>query len=366
VNYYNENDPKAAAWLGELIRSGEIPAGHIDTRSITEIKACELTDYNQCHFFAGIGGWAVALKLAGWPQNRRVWTGSCPCQPFSVAGAKLAENDPRHLWPFFRNLICESCPSAVFGEQVGGGAGFKWFAGVRADLEKAGYAVGGADLCAASVAAPHKRQRIYWVAISCRNGRGTGSASIAGQEGGDALINDRSESGSPSESDGMVLSNGAGRSERGQTAKGTRQGSATKPTSSVSGGEHALRTGCEMAGNTEHHGVENEIGQTNRLGSNGNAVGVALGDSDSERPQGLLECGKRGGKLTPWKASAWSNFDIVWCRNPKKPGEIVARRVEPGTFPLAHGVSGRVGLLRGYGNAIVPQVAAEFIKATMI
>jgi DNA (cytosine-5)-methyltransferase 1 len=53
----------------------------------------------------------------------------------------------------------------------------------------------------------------------------------------------------------------------------------------------------------------------------------------------------------------WSRFEIVHCRDGK------ARRFEPGSFPLAHGLPGRVGLLRGYGNAIVPQVAAEFIQA---
>ena len=58
-------------------------------------------------------------------------------------------------------------------------------------------------------------------------------------------------------------------------------------------------------------------------------------------------------------ADAWGNFDIIPCRDGK------SRRVESGTFPLAHGIPGRVGLLRGYGNAIVPQVAAQFIASVM-
>jgi len=53
----------------------------------------------------------------------------------------------------------------------------------------------------------------------------------------------------------------------------------------------------------------------------------------------------------------WSDFDLVTCADGKQ------RRVESGTKPLAHGVSMRVGKLRTYGNAIVPQVAAEFVKA---
>ena len=84
--YYNEFDPFAAAWLRGLIKTGQIAAGDVDERSITEVTADDVRGYTQCHFFAGIGGWSYALRLAGWPDTRPVWTGSCPCQPFSHAG----------------------------------------------------------------------------------------------------------------------------------------------------------------------------------------------------------------------------------------------------------------------------------------
>jgi len=161
--YYNENDPQAAEWLRELIRAELIASGIVDERDTRDVEAKDLGGYTQCHFFAGIGGWSYALRLAGWRDDRPVWTGSCPCQPFSCAGKGLAERDERHLWPAFRRLIAERKPPVVFSEQVAGKAGRLWLAGVRADLEVLGYAVGAADLPACGVGAPHRRQRLFWV-----------------------------------------------------------------------------------------------------------------------------------------------------------------------------------------------------------
>ena len=166
MNYYNEIDDKAAAWLRELVSQKLIPAGDVDTRSIAEVKAHELKGYTQCHFFAGIAGWPLALQLAGWPADRPVWTGSCPCQPFSTAGKQLGDKDERHLWPVFFDLIRQCRPEHVFGEQVANAIGKGWLDGVSADLESEGYACGAAVLGAHSVGAPHIRQRLYWVAHS--------------------------------------------------------------------------------------------------------------------------------------------------------------------------------------------------------
>lgn len=164
--YYNEFDAKAAAWLRELMAEGLIAPGDVDERSIVDVTATDLVGYAQCHFFAGIGGWSYALRLAEWPDDEPVWTGSCPCQPFSVGGRQLKTLDSRHLWPQFRRLIRQCRPATVFGEQVASAAGRVWFDGVRANLEALAYVVGGADLCAAGVGAPHVRQRLYFVAHS--------------------------------------------------------------------------------------------------------------------------------------------------------------------------------------------------------
>jgi len=159
--YYNEFDPRAAAWLRELIRRELIPAGEVDERSIADVAADDLRGFTQHHFFAGIAGWSRALQLAGWTADRQIWTGSCPCQPFSVAGKGKGTADERHVWPDFFRLISECKPAVVVGEQVASKAGREWLAGVFADLESVGYAGAGADLCAASVGAPHIRQRLY-------------------------------------------------------------------------------------------------------------------------------------------------------------------------------------------------------------
>jgi len=164
MNYYNEYDAKTAAWLKQLITEGLVPHGDVDTRSISEVTAGDLSGYKQCHFFAGIGGWSLALQLAGWPATRPVWTGSCPCQPFSQAGKQKGTEDERHLWPVFFNLIRQCSPVTVFGEQVASAIPHGWLDDLSADLEAEDYTVGSCVLGAHSVGADHIRQRLYWVA----------------------------------------------------------------------------------------------------------------------------------------------------------------------------------------------------------
>jgi DNA (cytosine-5)-methyltransferase 1 len=162
--YYNENDAYAAQWLRNLIAAGLIPAGDVDERSIVDVRGSDIAGYTQCHFFAGLGGWCRALRLAGWPNDRPVWTGSCPCQPFSVAGKRKGFADERHLWPEFRRLIAERRPATVFGEQTAQAP--DWLRLVRGDLEALGYAVGAIPVEAASAGAHHFRDRYWFVANS--------------------------------------------------------------------------------------------------------------------------------------------------------------------------------------------------------
>lgn len=289
--YYNEFDPYAAEWLRNLIREGLIAPGDVDERSIVDVSPDDLRGYTQCHFFAGIGGWSLALRSAGWSDERPVWTGSCPCQPFSAAGKQRGEDDERHLWPVFFELIAEHRPPVVLGEQVASRLGRGWLAGVRADLEALGYAVGAADLCAACVGAPHIRQRLWWVA-------------------------DREQQGLEGHA--------------GDVADGNEPGWL-----------HTLPAGSAPA-----RGGDRGMGISARERLEG-CRPRSLGESQREQAQR----GRTGND------GAWSNAVWISCADGK------ARRIEPGLEPLAHGVPNRVGRLRAYGNAIVPEVAKAFIRA---
>ena len=336
---YNDNDPYCAQWLRNLIAEGLIPEGDVDERSITELQGSDLDGYTQVHLFAGIGGWAYALRLAGWPDDRPVWTGSCPCQPFSVAGKRQGTKDARHLWPEFYRLIRECHPAICFGEQVASKDGLLWLDGVFVDLEASGYACGAADIAAAGVAAPHIRQRVYWVADAKRRsseqrrhdlGR-TSNAMPAEARKRERLWSDSGHGGADGASIGLAESEGR-RFNRRHRATGSN-GKKTKNDSGL--------------GFPNHAGLEGFTGD----------------DRDRHKPG--RECSDTERPTLP--ASFWDRYELVRCVEPTASGGEVEkwRRVEPGTFPLAHGVSARVGKLRAYGNPIVPQVAVEFIRAYM-
>lgn len=163
---YNEIDPYCAQWLRNLIDAGHIAPGVVDERSIEDITPNELRGYTQCHFFAGIGVWSYALRLAGWPDDRPVWTGSCPCQPFSSAGKGAGFADERHLWPAWFHLIRECRPGVIFGEQVEAAIAHGWLDLVQDDLEGEGYACGPCCFPSASLGAADIRSRLWLVAAN--------------------------------------------------------------------------------------------------------------------------------------------------------------------------------------------------------
>lgn len=333
MNYYNENNPEAAAWLRELIKAGEIPDGFVDTRSIEEVKPHELTQYTQQHFFAGIGGWALALRLAGWPDDEPACSASCPCQPLSCAGQGKGHADERHLWPAFYNIVAERKPAIIFGEQVASPLGREWLSGIRADLEGIGYAVGASDLSAAGVGAPHTRQRLYWVANSQHPQRRPLDVYRKNERNGQDIGREKTHRKSGARSEVLRLGHAQGEGRTGM--------------------ESELQKGISERSWAGGSGAIERLGNADQERCDGERVYVWRGGSQ----QGGIEASWSSEDIWNFGKSAWSRFSITPCLD----GTL--RRFEPGSFPLAHGVPGRVGLLRGYGNAIVPPLAAEFIQA---
>jgi DNA (cytosine-5)-methyltransferase 1 len=104
---------------------------------------------------------------AKWNADDIILTGGFPCQPYSAAGKRLCKEDERHLWPEMLRIIREVQPKWVVGENVLGlvnWSGGLVFDEVQADLESEGYEIQPYVLPAASVNAPHKRDRVWFVA----------------------------------------------------------------------------------------------------------------------------------------------------------------------------------------------------------
>jgi DNA (cytosine-5)-methyltransferase 1 len=344
--YYNEFDNKTASWLRELIREGHIAPGDVDERSIEDVTPGDLSGYTQCHFFAGIGGWSLALRLAGVPDSARVWTGSCPCQPFSAAGKGKGFADERHLWPAWHWLVQQCRPQLIFGEQVA--SAMQWFDLVSADLEAEGYAAGAAVLGAHSVGAPHIRQRLYWVADNNKAGfskqRRSGLLNGKRSAQRDYVDGRGADGGMAHDDDERSHRSGSRSAGRIQSADGSVLGDANNK------GPQGWRERGDGA--DERTLGAASLGRVANADGAGSLPGAYAGIHPSE------EGGRtRDVELERPRRVSWADAEFIPCTDGKR------RPVEPGTFPLAHGVSGRVASLRGYGNAIVPQVAAAFIEA---
>lgn len=344
--YYNEIDEKCCAWLRELMKRGLIADGDIDNRSIRDVRPEDLRGYTQCHFFAGIGVWSHALRLAGWPDDRPVWTGSCPCQPFSVAGKRKGTADDRHLWPNFLYLIDLGRPSVVLGEQVASKDGRTWLSTVRTDLEAVGYAVGAADLCAAGIGAPHIRQRLYWGAQGLEYATSDGWQQWRPESGRRGAAGGRGEGrlADVPEQGRRAQQERANFTDRWSTPKSGRLRDASRLADS--GG-----SGLEVVSQQPAWGERSPIERGGSASGLANANGWDAGSGRQQRG------GEHGQLAEDSSIGFWADCDWLPC------SDGVSRPVEPGSFPLVNGSPARVGRLRGYGNAIVPQVAAAFIEA---
>ena len=408
--YYNEIDAHAAEWLRNLIEAGHIAPGDVDERDIRDVRPDEIRGYTQCHFFAGIGIWSHALRCAGWPDDRPVWTGSCPCQPFSASGRGKGVADERHLWPHWHHLIRECRPVEVFGEQVASKDGLVWLDLVSADMEATDYALGAVDTCAAGFGAPHIRQRLYLAAYDLRprparmadrrsfrraswrnrdHGRDDRPEPQSAIETGDVAdaarggCRERGDAPQPGSGDAPCSMAEPGGRQRG----GVADGSGCQPHGEAGGREQGaggaepdraagelVDTSC--AGSQRHGGNGdngNEPGRDNTLSARPVAETSGFGglahaygrNTGAERQQRRGQHGQReanagagDGPAGPMPTNdRWAAADWLFCRDGKW------RPVEPGTFPLAHGAPARMGRLRAYGNGLCAAQAEGFVIA---
>lgn len=413
---YNEIDNYAADWLENLIRAGQIAPGIVDRRSIEDLLVDDLRGFRQVHFFAGIGVWSYALRRAGISDDTALWTGSCPCQPFSAAGKGGGVDDERHLWPSWHHLIRQYRPERILGEQVASKDGLGWLDTVSADLEAEGYTFGVVDTCSAGSGAPHIRQRLRFVAYNrrsssvglehatrvgrkqwraepsrwssvsgCRTGRlgddhhtrleGFGSRHQAALRRLGSL-RPAAEAG---EFDGLADSALIGCYVRtglcGSEPRECRRDESAdnRSTSGMADlyehgcdqtGEHQPSTGNDgLVGDGAPIGLANTAGRSvrNEREQSGWQHGLPEESGGTVR-EGLSGAQSRAsGKLErPGPTNGfWRDADWLFCRDGKW------RPIEPGTFPLAHGAAARVGRLRAYGNAVDAEATTDFIEACL-
>lgn len=360
--WFNEIEPYAVEWLRNLIADGVLDGDRVEDANLLDLTPDDLDGVTRAHFFAGIGGWQQAMQLAGWPDDWNTWTASLPCQPFSSAGKQKGMDDERHLWPPFFKLVAECRPRIIVGEQVPSAIRLGWLDRVFDELEEEGYACGAVVLPACGVGAPHIRQRLWWVAHA---GRGD--------------IRD----------DGPGLS-GATKEGR-QKAREQRVRTDDRAGGTARGVAHA-----ELQ--REGRGEPGEQGQSgggrDRLAIDGATGGV--GHDGGPGPQGHAGDGDGSDEPGREQADAGGSATAAGdaCYVPCADGHRRRVNPEPGDEPLAYGLprgmgsieSGmdelgvlascdeaslreakrnQRGRLTGYGNAIVPQVAAGFLEVIM-
>jgi DNA (cytosine-5)-methyltransferase 1 len=243
-----------------------------------------------------------------WNGRIDILTGGFPCQPYSSAGKRLGTEDERHLWPEMRRAIREIQPRWVVGENVFGLVNWNGgmvFDEVQADLEAEGYEVQPYVLPAVAVNAPHRRDRIWFVAHAKSNGGSRTSEGASGE---------------------------VGRPNWRETEQPIKRGKIR-----TSSNARGLRCG----GSAQAPGHDSAIGQrklVSDIGHNGNEVRCEVAGCGAVNKPG---------------------FDNFPTQPPVCGGDDgLPTKLDGITFPKWRNES-----IKAYGNAIVPQVAYQIFKA---
>lgn len=405
----------------------------IENRNVNERGFYRVTEYEKSRSFkfSGLHGWGLVRKVEHTGVMAKVYNIEVDednsyvaegivvhnCQPFSTAGKGNGFTDERHLWPAMHHIIYSLRPELVIGEQVASNDGLAWLDLVQTDMEGTGYTFRAADLCAASIGAPHIRQRLYWVGVSAGSGcTWLGNKPAHGEPmQADALARELGHANGTGWQPGVAASEAAGHGNTSVTtgdvrfvadAHGGQQrriavmqgherdGEDAGWTKGLCGAAARSETGVVAdAFNTEQaQSSDRQCEAEDERFAHGGSVSI-LGDTMRPRQQtpidlaGSQQTGEPQSRHEPLHAvrssptnGFWCDADWLFCRDGKW------RPVEPSTFPLAPGLPrrvgsivpwlrglvdlgaarrNRVGRLRGYGNAINIDVAVNFIRSIM-
>ena len=369
--------------------------------------------------FSGIGGFDLAAEWAGWENifhcewnefgqkvleyhfpkaithnditktdfttyrdRIDVLTGGFPCQPYSAAGKRLGKEDERHLWPEMLRAIREIAPKWVVGENVLGLVNWNGglvFQEVQSDLEAEGYEVQPYILPAAGVGAPHRRDRVWFVAHknTDKNGRSyierEKEPKKRGQRNIGAGVNERIPANNDkigfvaysdnTRADKRVRSNGNGEKEN----KGRQEQPQPEFRENGNNATNPDKVRLQQRENTRKMGAgQKEIRQEGDKFTNATKADGKITNATDTDKQGLQGCEVKGSTKRSGEEQYQQPPGCVrpdWKEFPTKPpvcggDDGLPRKLDGITFPKWRNES-----VKAYGNAIVPQVAYQIFKA---
>lgn len=274
-----------------------------------------------------------------WRDRIDIVTGGFPCQPYSAAGKRLGKQDERHLFPEMLRAVREIQPRWVVGENVRGLVSWNGglvFEEVQSELEAEGYEVQPFLLPAASVNAPHKRDRVWFVAYSNDKGRSSKPRNFSEEDG---KVSQRNQDAQLSHSDSLDVAD---------PSSVRRGGGRIRPKTNQ-------EQGYEMGEGFGQH-RDRVWSQAQRCSSNAT-------DPNSEVSQHRNESGKTSGSTITKERTQSFGSPRSWEKFPTQPpvcggNDGIPRSLDSITFP-----KWRKESIKAYGNAIVPQVALQIFKA---
>jgi len=300
-------------------------------------------------------------------------TGGFPCQPFSVAGKQKGTSDDRHLWPEMFRIIKTFKPRFVIGENVRGIVNIQdgvVFETVCTDLESEGYEVQPFNIPAAGVGAPHRRERIWFIAIreesvvnsdNIRFKQHSTTKEETSWRGTSATFESTSSSSPRSnvantigEYEGREISRSDEEKRRIQEEHRTEHSTTGKSsrTSEVRNGDNGYEGNKNNVADT--HSSNQRTGKKSKQ-QEGNTSRECFSNSSEYDVSNTI--GERGRS----RITERENAEDV--RQSPESSNTGWWHVEPNVGRVAHGVSGRVHRLKGLGNSIVPQIVEEIGKA---